>query len=130
MPSALIVGAGIGGLAAALALQRRGWDAQVIERAGSPRELGFALALAPNALMALRELGVLDAVAARGAEIRLFHVRRADGSTLKRVTFRARTMRSVVTLRPALHGTLLDAVGSQALVLGREARGFTLTPTG
>src|SRR5207244_966920 len=56
--------------------------------------------------------------------------RRADGSTLKRVTFSARTLRSLVTLRPALHGTLLDAVGPQALVLGREARGFTLTSTG
>jgi 2-polyprenyl-6-methoxyphenol hydroxylase-like FAD-dependent oxidoreductase len=130
MASAVIVGAGIGGLAAAFALRRRGWDVQVIERAGSPRELGFALALAPNALLALRELGLLDAVAAKGAEIRLFHVRRADGSTLKRVAFGARTLRSVVTLRPALHGTLLDAVGPQALVLGREARGVTLTPDG
>ena len=126
----MIVGAGIGGLAAALALRRRGWDVRVIERAASPRELGFALALAPNALMALRELGVLDAVAGTGAEIRLFHVRHANGSTLKRVTFGARTPRSVVTLRPALHGTLLDAVDPQALLLGREARGFTLTPTG
>jgi 2-polyprenyl-6-methoxyphenol hydroxylase-like FAD-dependent oxidoreductase len=130
MATAVIVGAGIGGLAAALALRRLGWDVQVIERASSPRELGFALALAPNALMALRELGLLDAVAAKGAEIRLFHVRRADGSTLKRVPFGERTLRSVVTLRPALHGTLLDAVGSQGLVLGREARGCTLTPTG
>jgi 2-polyprenyl-6-methoxyphenol hydroxylase-like FAD-dependent oxidoreductase len=48
--TALVVGAGIGGLAAAIALRRIGWDVRVLERAASPRELGFALALAPNAL--------------------------------------------------------------------------------
>src|SRR3954469_1115374 len=98
MATAVIVGAGFGGLAAALALQRRGWDVQVIERASSPRELGFALALAPNAMNALRELGIADVVAGRGTEIRVFHVRRADGSTLKRVVFAAEAMRSIVVL--------------------------------
>ena len=58
--SALIVGAGIGGLAAAISLQRAGWRVRVLERANNPRELGFALALAPNALKALRELGLAE----------------------------------------------------------------------
>jgi 2-polyprenyl-6-methoxyphenol hydroxylase-like FAD-dependent oxidoreductase len=53
MGRALIVGAGIGGLAAALALRQAGWDVRVYERAKSPRELGFALLLAPNAMAAL-----------------------------------------------------------------------------
>ena len=46
----MIVGAGIGGLAAGVVLRRAGWDVRILERASSPRELGFALALAPNAL--------------------------------------------------------------------------------
>ena len=36
--TALIVGAGIGGLAAGIALRRAGWDAQIFERAANPRE--------------------------------------------------------------------------------------------
>ena len=55
MPTALIVGAGIGGLAAALAIRRRGWDVRVFERASSSREFGFVLALAPNAMAPLRD---------------------------------------------------------------------------
>ena len=61
-PTALIVGAGIGGLAAGVALRRAGWQVRVFERAAQPRELGFGLALAPNAIAAVRELGLADAV--------------------------------------------------------------------
>jgi 2-polyprenyl-6-methoxyphenol hydroxylase-like FAD-dependent oxidoreductase len=120
---AVVVGAGIGGLAAAIALRRAGWEVRVLERAQSPRELGFALALAPNARKALREIGLADAVARDGAEVQTFEVYRADGSVLKRVNFRAggTDMRSVVTLRPALHGALLAAVPPEALLLGHEA---------
>ena len=100
---------------------------RVLERARNPRELGFALALAPNALKALRELGLADAVAAEGAEVHTFEVRRPDGTLLKRVTFanRGTDSRSVVTLRPALHGALLRAVPADALLLGHEVRDVT-----
>ncbi|HEX6465324.1 MAG TPA: FAD-dependent monooxygenase [Vicinamibacterales bacterium] len=120
MGTATIVGAGIGGLAAAVALRRAGWDVQVVEQAKSPRELGFALALAPNALLALRELGVEDAVARDGVAVKTFEFRCADGRLLKRVEFPADETQSLVTLRPALHGTLLAAVGIERVVLGRR----------
>ncbi len=45
---ALIVGAGIGGLAAGLALRNAGWRVRIFEKAATPRELGFALSLAPE----------------------------------------------------------------------------------
>src|SRR5262245_52353453 len=126
MRSALIVGAGIGGLAAAIALRRSGWDVRVVEQAGSPRELGFALALAPNALAALGELGLRDEVVGRGVEVKAFEVRRPDGRVLKRIDLRGDAVQSIVLLRPALHGTLLVTVGAEALVLGRRATGVTV----
>jgi 2-polyprenyl-6-methoxyphenol hydroxylase-like FAD-dependent oxidoreductase len=129
MRSGLIVGAGIGGLAAAIALRRSGWHVRVLERADSPRELGFALALAPNALKALREIGLADVVERAGAHVRVFDFRRADGSLLKRIHFRstAADSRSVVTLRPALHGALLAAVPAESLLLGHHVRAVALT---
>lgn len=41
MRTALIVGAGIGGLSAGLALRRAGWDVRIFERFPSARELGL-----------------------------------------------------------------------------------------
>ena len=130
--TALIVGAGIGGLSAGLALRKAGWDIHILERAASPRELGFGLGLAPNAIAALGELGVADVVLARGfSPVRaLFEVRRMDGAVLKRIVdFPAREALGgpmVVALRPAIHGALLDAVGLRAVTAACEASGFTV----
>ncbi len=126
--TALIVGAGIGGLSAGIALRQAGWDLRIFERASSARELGFGLGLAPNAIAALRELGVADVVVARGFTPACGEVRRMDGTVLKRVELppdSALGGSMVVALRPALHGALLEAVGMDAITLSREATGFT-----
>jgi 2-polyprenyl-6-methoxyphenol hydroxylase-like FAD-dependent oxidoreductase len=64
---ALIVGAGIGGLATAIALQRTGREVLVLERAPELWEVGAGISLWPNAVKALRRLGIGDAVEAAGA---------------------------------------------------------------
>src|SRR5262245_62705776 len=63
-----IVGGGVGGLAAALALERRGAEVVVCEQSSALSDIGAGLNLSPNALMALRALGVEDAVIAIGSE--------------------------------------------------------------
>ena len=60
----VIVGAGIGGLALALALRRRGLTAAVFERAPTLRPAGAGIALGPNAMVLLDGLGVGARVAA------------------------------------------------------------------
>ena len=52
-----IIGAGIGGLAAACALHRRGFEDVVYERAPELGEVGAGLQLGPNAVKVLRALG-------------------------------------------------------------------------
>ena len=59
---AMIVGAGIGGLTAAIALRRAGVETTVFERAGELREVGARLLLAVNAVRALDELGLSEKV--------------------------------------------------------------------
>eukprot|EP00961_Rhodomonas_salina_P244963 3310403-Rhodomonas_salina.1 len=49
----VIVGAGIGGLATAVALRSQGFEVDVFERAKELRPVGATLALAPNGLAAL-----------------------------------------------------------------------------
>ncbi len=122
------MGAGIGGLSAAISLRQAGWQVRVFERATSARELGFGLALAPNAVLALRSLGVADAVLSRGFPPTRGDLRRIDGTVLKRVHLPPGALGGpfTVALRPALHGALLDAVGSAALELGRDATSFNV----
>ncbi len=57
-----IVGAGMGGLACALALARAGARVRVSERAMGPGEVGAGIQLGPNATSVLSDLGVIDAI--------------------------------------------------------------------
>ena len=59
----IIIGGGIGGLTAAIALYRVGIDVQVYERAPALREVGSGIALSPNAVEVFEQLGL-------GADIR------------------------------------------------------------
>ena len=59
---AIVVGAGIGGLTAAVALRRRGWDVTILERARALEPVGAGLGLGPNALHALDAIGLGDEV--------------------------------------------------------------------
>lgn len=55
---AIIVGGGIGGLAAALALTRQNIQVQLLEQASQIGEIGAGIQLGPNAFSALDALGV------------------------------------------------------------------------
>jgi len=121
MPTALIVGAGIGGLAAGVALRRSGWDVRVVERAQEPREVGFGVGLAPNAMAALRELGVADAVVDQGVIPTSAEIRRTDGAVLRHLSGQLDLSRIAnlprVVLRPVLHGALLQALRSHGVIV-------------
>ncbi|MEM9047653.1 MAG: FAD-dependent oxidoreductase [Pseudomonadota bacterium] len=72
----LVVGGGIAGLTAALALARHGFSVSVLERAAQFREVGAGLQLGANAMRVMAALGLAPDVASRGfrpdaAEIRL-----------------------------------------------------------
>ena len=54
----IVAGGGIGGLAAALALARKGFRSVVLEQAPQFGEIGAGIQLAPNAWHALDALGV------------------------------------------------------------------------
>lgn len=64
--NAVIIGGGIGGLTAAIALRKAGIDARVYERAPEPREVGAGISLWANALLALRSIGAEEGVRRRG----------------------------------------------------------------
>jgi salicylate hydroxylase len=75
IPRIAIVGGGIGGLSAALALERRGAETIVCEQAEALSEIGAGLNLTPNAVKALRALGIENEVQAIAAETDFLNIR-------------------------------------------------------
>lgn len=90
---AVVAGAGIGGLTAAVALHRRGWRVTVCERAPGPTAVGAGIVLAPNALRAFDAIG-FDATRAGGRTVpAAMGLRRPDGAWLNRADTVALTAR-------------------------------------
>ena len=65
---AVVIGGGLGGTAAAVALTQAGIDVRVYEQAARLAEVGAGVSLAPNGLRMLERLDVRDAVARVGAQ--------------------------------------------------------------
>lgn len=80
---AVVIGAGIGGLATAAGLCLAGWDVTACERATSIDPVGAALALAPNGLRALDVIGAGHALRALAIPQEV-GIRRSDGRWLAR----------------------------------------------
>src|SRR3954452_1116237 len=79
---ALICGAGVGGLSAGIALQRAGFDVEVLERAPDLRVSGFGLNLWPNAGRALNALGLESAYEAISVPLKRYWTIAATGEVM------------------------------------------------
>ncbi|WP_461006713.1 FAD-dependent oxidoreductase [Streptomyces capparidis] len=113
---AVVVGAGIGGLAAAVGLRRAGWAVTVLERRGQLERYGTALGLHPTAQAALDRLGVGEAVARRAVPYRGARIRTPGGRVLaslplERIERKAGRPELLVS-RPYLIDALADALGA------------------
>lgn len=78
----LIVGAGIAGLTAAIALRHKGIDATIIEQAPRLTEIGAGIQIASNGSVVLRELGLEQAVADKSVIPKSFDMRDIDTGKL------------------------------------------------
>ncbi|MFD5623996.1 FAD-dependent monooxygenase [Streptomyces yangpuensis] len=124
---AVVAGAGIGGLTAALALHRRGWRVTVCERAPEPPVTGAGIGLAPNALRALDAIGV-DAARATGSAVpATMGVRRSHGRWLTRAETSYMAARygvaPIAVPRPAFTAALAAALPPEALRYGATVIG-------
>jgi 2-polyprenyl-6-methoxyphenol hydroxylase-like FAD-dependent oxidoreductase len=80
-----VIGGGIGGLTAAVALYQAGFEVDVYEQAPELTEVGGGINMAPNATRVLRRLGLAEGLDREGVRPRSTHQRRwQDGRTLQR----------------------------------------------
>ena len=116
---AMVVGAGIGGLAASLVLSRVAARVTLVERAERPSEVGAALALQPNGMAVLDRLGLLPAVEAVSARIDRLDIRSVTGRrllTAQMPDLGGGLDHAIAVRRTDLHRLLLGAVGGVASV--------------
>lgn len=133
---AIVVGGGIGGLAAALALTRQGIQVQLLEQASHIGEIGAGIQLGPNAFAALDALGV--GTAARKCAVFTDHIimmDAVDNTEIVRIqtdqTFRDRFNGPYAVIHRAdIHGAILQGVQDDPLIsfhTSTQIQGFRQT---
>ncbi|MBW6439741.1 FAD-dependent monooxygenase [Actinoplanes hulinensis] len=127
--TAVVVGAGIGGLSVAIGLRREGWDVTVLERVAAFGPVGAGLVLQANGLRCLDALGLGEAVRMRGLADASAGTRRPDGRWLARVPAgdleRLLKTSAVGIHRAALHEILLGALPAGTVVTGAQVTAVT-----
>jgi 2-polyprenyl-6-methoxyphenol hydroxylase-like FAD-dependent oxidoreductase len=124
----LIIGGGIGGLTAAIALRRAGIDAEVYERAEDLCEVGAGLSLWKNALTSLDTIGLGGAIRQLSTPYLKAGLRTWDGRVLVSPSMEALTKRfgevAIVVHRATLQKILVDVVGRDRIHLGKACVGI------
>jgi 2-polyprenyl-6-methoxyphenol hydroxylase-like FAD-dependent oxidoreductase len=130
----VVAGGGIGGLTAAIALRRAGFEVSVFERAAELGEVGAGLLLAANAQNALAKLGLANAVARLGTPASAGEIRSWRGQVLASIPA-AELEKKIGTPSAAVHRADLQAllvreVGEGTLRLGAEVESFEQDESG
>ncbi|NHH80390.1 FAD-dependent monooxygenase [Burkholderia gladioli] len=125
-PRIAIVGAGLGGTAAAALLQRSGYDVRLYEQAPSFSRLGAGIHLGPNVMKIMRRIGCEDALNAMGSHPDFWYSR--DGITAEVMSqiplgdFALKTYgASYLTVhRGDFHALMTQAVAPGTIAFGRK----------
>lgn len=117
-----ILGAGVGGLSAAIALKKKGFDIEIYEKHSNINELGAGIVCWPNASFVLDKLGILDGVKKVSGE----------PTEMRRLTDKGETIGSLNLLKlnetmgypsySILRRDLMNILGEHAKKLGIEIR--------
>lgn len=131
---AIIIGGGIGGVTAAIALQRAGFDVTVFERAEELQEVGSGLPLWTNAIRALQKIGLTDVLEALGVPVSAGSIITWRGDILA-VLRTEELLKKLGTINAVVHraellALLFQALGADKVELGATCVGFTQDATG
>ena len=119
-----IIGGGIGGLTAALALQQSGFQAEVFEQAPILLDVGAAIAIWPNAMRVLDHLHVGDTILKYGGVVAELRWMDQNGFLLNRVRISDGKTPAVALHRSDLQRTLRQALPQSAIHLGHTIVGY------
>lgn len=128
-----VVGGGMGGLAAAVALSRRGISVAVYEQSGALREVGAGVFIYPNSLRQMERMGLGDALARVGAKVGAgSEYYRMDGSVVGKIlTTDSSGWNGMYGMHRAdILKVLADALPASAIHTGHRCIGFSQDENG
>jgi 2-polyprenyl-6-methoxyphenol hydroxylase-like FAD-dependent oxidoreductase len=133
MSRVLIIGGGIGGVATALALSRKGIDAQVYESTPELKPIGKGIWVPANALQVLQRLGLSDSVARSGWRLERIQLRTTHGLLQDHDLQKAQDRFGFTNIsihRAELLRVLAEALPQGVLHLDKRFNGFTQDAAG
>jgi len=121
---AIVIGAGIGGLTAGIALKQAGYEVEIYERTLKLRPAGAGISLWSNGVKVLNQLGLGKEIAAIGGEMNRMEYRSHQDEPLNKVDlqplFAKVGQRPYPVARTDLQQMLLDAFGEDQVQLGMK----------
>lgn len=122
----IIIGGGIGGLCAAIALQKAGIEAEVYEAAPELKPVGAGVGLAANAIQGLERLGVAQEVIALGKQLTALVMLDENGDVISNQDTRSLSekygVNNFVVHRAALHQVLQNHLKPGSLFLNKRCQ--------
>lgn len=126
---AIIVGGGIGGLAAARAFDKIGLDYVLLERASQIREVGSGIVIGSNGINCLKTLGVEGKFKAKAVSVNKFQYQDHKGNILSEIDisdFKEQFGAPMSVIHRAdLINVLLQAVNPEKIFLNSEVQSFS-----
>lgn len=129
-----ILGGGIAGLSAAIALQNIGIEAMVFESAPEIRPVGAGLGLAANAMKAFRHLGIHDDIVAAGRQLKKFTIYDERGRAITTTSTEKLDEKHGITNftihRAELHKVLLSKLPAHQVITAKRCLHFKRSENG
>jgi 2-polyprenyl-6-methoxyphenol hydroxylase-like FAD-dependent oxidoreductase len=130
-----VIGAGIGGLSLAIAMQRKGFHVTVYERAPAIKPLGAGLVLAANAINAFQEIGIAADILQAGSILQKLCIKDQRGNILtssdaEKISAKYNVVNNFTIHRADLHDTLLRHLDEGTVQLGKSSVDFSQSPSG
>jgi 2-polyprenyl-6-methoxyphenol hydroxylase-like FAD-dependent oxidoreductase len=123
-----IIGGGIGGLTAALALRQFGFEPQIFEQAPQLLGVGAAILVWPNAMRVLHRLGLADTIREQSGCLEKSSWLRWDGQKLNSFLFPRTDLPAVAVHRAQLQQILLGALPPESIHLDHVFAGYKQLP--
>ncbi|MBK3495918.1 FAD-dependent monooxygenase [Viridibacillus sp. YIM B01967] len=119
-----IIGGGIGGLCAAVALQKQHIEVEVFEAAPTFQPVGAGIGIGSNAMQALLKMGVGEKVYTDGTSLTTQVFQNSHGKTLNTIDFgaikRLYGQENITIQRADLHSTLLDTLAEETVKYSKK----------